>query len=56
MPALNYTHYGALTTTTQKNGVDLDARAAVGHLSRNVKIINSGSLDWGYRILVYGYS
>lgn len=36
--------------------MQLDSRAGVGHLTRNIKIESAGSDSWGYRMLVYGYS
>lgn len=41
--------------TTQQRGQEIDARAIVGHLTRNIKIVSGNSTSWGYRILTYGY-
>jgi hypothetical protein len=39
---LLYDHYGALTVTITKDGVgELDMRAGVGHLTRNIRISGS---------------
>jgi hypothetical protein len=52
---LKYDHYGASSATiTTPYGV-LDARAGVGHLTRNIKIVSGPNYTWGYRMLVYGY-
>jgi len=32
---------------------NLDTRSAVGHLSRNIKIISGDDSGWGYRLLGY---
>lgn len=42
-PALQYMHYGAADITLREKGQEVDTRAVVGHLSRNIKIINGGS-------------
>ena len=55
-PPLNYTHYGASNLTVYNGFGEIDARAAVGHLTRNIKIVSGGDTSWGYRILAYGYS
>ena len=35
---------------------EIDARTAVGHLTRNIKITSGDDEEWGYRLLTYGYS
>jgi len=50
-----YDHYGAPDVTITKDGIGkLDMRAAVGHLTRNIKIIG-GDNDQGFgcRVLIY---
>ena len=32
---------------------NLDTRSAVGHLTRNIKIISGDDSGWGYRLLGY---
>lgn len=54
-PPLNYTHYGS-SLPIIRNGLTIDTRAAIGHLTRNIKIINGNSTTWGFHILTYGYS
>lgn len=55
-PALLFEHYGAATTTVENSYGVLDARSAVGLLSRNIKVTPGPDPDnWGCRILVYGY-
>lgn len=54
-PSLKYIHYGSTLTVSQK-GLQIDNRAAVGHLTRNIKIQSGNDLIWGFRILTYGYS
>jgi hypothetical protein len=54
---LAYDHYGDPTITVSNFVGDLDMRAAVGHLTRNIKI--SGSHDpnmWGCRVLIYQFT
>lgn len=34
----------------------LDTRAAVGLLSRNIKITNANDNQWGCRVLAYSYT
>jgi hypothetical protein len=52
-PALNYTHYGAPSTTISNSYGTLDTRASVGHVSRNIKFISGTDSNWGYTIVVY---
>ena len=54
MEPLNYTHFGDSSLTIYESFGELDARAAVGHLTRNIKITSSDE-EWGYRLLTYGY-
>ena len=54
-PALSYEHYGAAGTTLSNQFGTLDARSAVGHLNRNIKITSGAdSNGWGCRVLVFG--
>ena len=53
-PGLTYEHYGASSITIQKSYGVLDARSAVGLLSRNIRI-SPGPDSWGCRVLIYGY-
>jgi hypothetical protein len=56
-PALQYEHYGDISTTLTNEYGTLDARSAVGHLTRNIKI--SGGADvhgWGAHVLILGYT
>ena len=55
-PALQYEHYGAAGTTLSNNYGTLDARSAVGHITRNIKIsAGADPNNWGCRVLVYSY-
>ncbi len=55
-PALQFEHYGAATATISNTYGVLDARSAVGLLTRNIRITNaSDSNGWGCRVLNYGY-
>lgn len=54
-PALNFTHYGASRVTIDNTYGQLDTRAAVGHISRKIKIIPGDDEGWGYRLLGYGF-
>lgn len=61
--ALSYDHYGddkitlgssnAKTIIDASFGGSVDMRAAVGHISRSIKIRGTQEDDWGARILVY---
>ena len=53
---LNYTHFGDDFLTVYESFGEIDARAGVGHLSRNIKIVAGDDESWGYRILTYGYT
>lgn len=33
----------------------LDTRTGVGLLTRNIRIISGADVNWGYRLLVYGF-
>lgn len=33
----------------------LDTRAAVGHLTRNIKIIAGTDVNWGFHMIIQGY-
>lgn len=54
-PSLNFTHYGDTGVTISNSYGTLDTRAAVGHLSRNIKIFSGADQAWGYQIIVNGY-
>lgn len=51
--ALNWTHYGDATPLTNSYGT-LDMRAAVGHITRKLKIVAGADAGYGFRVLVYG--
>jgi hypothetical protein len=54
-PPLNYTHYGDTSPLTNNYGT-IDMRAAVGHITRKIKILRGAdSNNWGFRVLVYGF-
>ena len=54
---LDYFHYGSSQTTyISDDGVILDMRAAVGSLTRNIKIKGDRVEDWGCNVMVYQYS
>lgn len=50
-----YKHYGSPTTTISNSIGVLDTRAAVGHITRNIKIISGADEGWGFQLLIYGY-
>lgn len=54
-PALLYTHYGAPSVTVSNTVGTLDTRAAVGHISRNIRIIAGADDGWGFQVVVNGY-
>ena len=51
-PALNFTHYGATGATVTNAVGTLDTRAAVGLISRNIKISSGADEGWGYQMKV----
>jgi hypothetical protein len=53
--ALQYTHYGDPSITVSSVHGNLDTRAKVGHISRNIKILSGTDSGWGFSIYVYGY-
>lgn len=53
--ALQYTHYGDPSITVSSVHGNLDTRARVGHISRNIKIYSGTDAGWGFSIYVYGY-
>jgi cell migration-inducing and hyaluronan-binding protein len=54
--SLIYEHYGDPQAITNSHGGVIDVRAAVGMLSRNIKITKGSTpSDWGCKILVYSY-
>jgi hypothetical protein len=52
-PALKYSHYGDTGLTINNIYGTLDTRAAVGHVTRNIKIVSGADEGWGYTITVY---
>jgi hypothetical protein len=54
--ALKYTHYGAPSVTVTSVHGNLDTRAKVGHISRNIQIVAGPDSGWGFSIYIYGYS
>jgi hypothetical protein len=53
---LSYDHYGAANPTITSPVGNLDLRAAVGHLSRNIVITRTADPNnWGCRVLVYNF-
>lgn len=50
-PALNYTHYGSANITISNSVGQLDTRASVGHVTRNIKFISGPDNGWGYTIV-----
>ena len=55
-PALQFNHYGSPDVTIDNSVGVLDTRAAVGHITRNIKIIAGDDEDWGYRIELFSES
>lgn len=55
-PTLNFTHYGATGVTVSNSVGSLDTRAAVGHLSRKIKIVSGADSGWGFHMIVQGYN
>jgi hypothetical protein len=51
-PALNFTHFGATGATVTNVVGTLDTRAAVGLISRKVKIMSGLDEGWGFRMIV----
>lgn len=43
-----------MPTITNQVGT-LDTRAAVGHLTRNIKIRSGTDSGWGFHLLIYGF-
>lgn len=54
-PALRFGHYGAPGITLENFVGTLDTRAAVGHLTRNIKIVSGQDAGWGYHLIAYGF-
>lgn len=54
-PALKFTHYGASEATITNAVGTLDTRAAVGYLTRSIKIVSGADSGWGYQLIAYGY-
>lgn len=55
LPTLNFTHFGATGVTVNNTVGTLDTRAAVGHITRNIKIISGADQGWGFQMIVQGY-
>lgn len=54
--SLAYEHYGAPNLIMSKQNGTIDVRAAVGLLTRNIKITKGADPDnWGCRIQLYSY-
>ena len=55
-PALVHEHYGDSQATIKNSVGTLDARSAVGLLSRNIRITKGADAHgWGCRVLLYSY-
>ena len=54
-PSLEYNHYGAASSTIEKEYGTLDTRARVGHLTRNIKFVAGADSGWGYTLVQYGF-
>ena len=54
-PALTYDHYGDPEITINNDIGILDTRSAVGHLTRNIRIISGTDSGWGYSLVGYGF-
>lgn len=54
-PALQFTHYGASGVTVSNSVGTLDTRAAVGHITRNIRIIAGPDDGWGFQLTINGY-
>jgi len=52
-PALSYTHYGSPSVTISNTIGQLDTRASVGHVTRNIKFVSGPDSGWGYTIVDY---
>jgi hypothetical protein len=55
-PALQYSHFGDVNPTIVKPYGTLDMRTAVGHLTRNIKIVAGSNDTWGFTLIQFGYS
>jgi len=55
-PALQYSHFGAVDPTIVRSYGTLDMRTAVGHLTRNIKIVAGNDTTWGFTLIQFGYS
>jgi hypothetical protein len=54
--SLLYEHYGAASSVTNGAGGKIDVRAAVGLLTRNIKITRGPDVNnWGCRVQIYSY-
>lgn len=54
--SLAYEHYGDTAVITNANGGTIDTRAAVGLLTRNIKITRGPDPNnWACRVQVYSY-
>lgn len=54
--ALQYTHFGDNSVTVTSVHGNLDTRATVGHINRNIKITAGADSGWGFSVIVYGYT
>ena len=53
---LVHSHFGDSGPTVEALDTVIDTRAAVGHLTRNIKIVSGGDTSWGFRLFVYKYT
>lgn len=53
--ALNYTHFGDSSITISNSYGQLDTRAQVGHLNRNIQIVAGPDYGWGFTLIVHGF-
>jgi hypothetical protein len=53
-PALRFNHYGDTNTFNTAHG-NIDLRAKIAHLNRNITIVTGPDYGWGVNVLVYGY-
>jgi hypothetical protein len=55
-PALSFTHYGSSAVTVANSIGTLDTRAAVGLLTRNIRIFTGADEGWGFQTIINGYN
>lgn len=53
---MQYTHFGDNSVTVTSVHGNLDTRATVGHINRNIKITAGADSGWGFSVIVYGYT